>query len=66
MAVPWKLIAMAFGWRAGFRLEGAYPRLVIHHRRHSARLASADAWKRAVLISIRAPEVVNPKGRRYS
>ncbi len=66
MAVPWKLIAIAFGWRASFRLEGAHPRLVIHHRRHSARLAGADAWKRAVLISIRAPEFVNPKGRPYS
>jgi hypothetical protein len=66
MPVPWKLIASAFGWRAGFRLEGAHPRLVIHHRRHCARLAGADAWKRAVFISIRAPEFVHPKGRPSS
>ncbi len=39
MSVPWKLIAIAFGWHASFRMEGAYPKLIIHHRRHSTRLA---------------------------
>ncbi|WP_338611044.1 hypothetical protein V6617_18595 (plasmid) [Pelagibacterium nitratireducens] len=66
MSVPWKLIAMAFGWRASFRLEGTHPRLVIHHRRHPDRLAGADAWKCAALISIRAPDFINPKGRQSS
>lgn len=53
MAVTWDLIAMALGWRASFRLEGAHPRLVIHHKRHRHRFAGADAWKRAVSVSIR-------------
>ncbi|WP_404406841.1 hypothetical protein [Pelagibacterium halotolerans] len=66
MSVPWRLIAMAFGWRASFRLEGAHPRLVIHHRRFCDRFAGADAWKRAVLISIRAPGFINPTGRPKS
>ncbi|WP_346433397.1 hypothetical protein [Oricola sp.] len=63
MAVPWKLIAMAFGWRASFRMEGSHPRLIIHHKRHSTRFAVADAWKRAVLTSIRAPRFTNPSRR---
>ncbi|WP_419906039.1 hypothetical protein [Hoeflea sp.] len=66
MLVPWRLIALAFGWRTSFRLEGAHPRLVIHHKRHADRLAGADAWKRAALVSIRAPDFVNPKGRSSS
>lgn len=66
MTVPWKLIAMAFGWRSSFRLKGARPRLVTHHKNHTERLACVDAWKRAVLISIRAPEFVYPKGRPNS
>ncbi len=66
MSVPWNLIAMAFGWRASFWPEGVDPRLVIRHKRHADRLAGADAWKRAVLISIRAPDFVNPKGRPSS
>lgn len=62
MSVPWKLIAVAFGWRANFPLERARPRLVVHHKRHRDRLAGAEAWKRAVLISIRAPGFINPIG----
>jgi len=63
MAVPWKLIATAFGWRASFRMDGAHPRLIIHHKRHSTRFAAADAWKRAVRTSIHAPSYTNPSRR---
>ena len=63
MAIPWKLIAMAFGWRASFRMEGAHPRLIVHHTRQSTRFAGADAWKRAVLTSICAPSFINPSRR---
>ena len=63
MSVPWKLIAIAFGWHASFRMEGAYPKLIIHHRRHSTRLAGADAWKRAALMSIHAPRFMTPNRR---
>ncbi len=66
MNVPWKLIAKAFGCQSSFRLEGASPRLVTHYKNHTERLAGADACKRAVLISIRTPEFVNPKGRPNS
>lgn len=61
IAVPWKLIATAFGWRASFRMEGAHPKLIIHHRRYSTRFAGVDAWKRAVLTSIHAPRFITPK-----
>ena len=63
MAVPWKLIAIAFGWRASFRMDGAHPRLIVHHKRHSTRYAGADAWRRAVLTSICAPTFTNPSRR---
>ena len=63
MAVPWKLIAIAFGWRASFRMDGAHPRLTIHHKRHSTRFAGSDAWRRAVLTSIHAPSSTNPSRR---
>jgi len=63
MSVPWKLIAIAFGWHPSFRMEGAYPKLIIHHRRHSTRFAGADAWKRAALTSIHAPRFMTPNRR---
>lgn len=63
MSIPWKAIAILFGWRAGFGMEGAQPRLVVQHTRHRHRFTGADAWKRAVLVSILSPRFNNPAWR---
>ncbi|PSM16108.1 hypothetical protein C7T96_22145 [Nitratireductor sp. StC3] len=61
--MPWKAIAVRFGWRAAFGMEGPHPRLVVRHTRHRHRFTGADAWKRAVLDSIRAPRFNHPARR---
>lgn len=63
MSIPWKAIAVRFGWRAAFGMEGALPRLVVQHKRYRHRFTGADAWKRAVLVSIRAPRFNHPARR---
>lgn len=54
--MPWMLIAKAFGWRATAGKHDAVSLLVVRHPRLRRRLTGADAWRRAVLLSIRAPE----------
>lgn len=53
--MPWRLIAKAFGWRAATDDDGATPILVWHPRlrRH---FTGSEAWKRAVRLSIHAPQ----------
>ncbi|WP_454659132.1 hypothetical protein [Bosea beijingensis] len=51
--MPWKIIVSAFGWKAAHDddenpLVVWYPNL----RRH---YSGAEAWRRAVLLSIRSP-----------
>ena len=53
--IPWKLIAKAFRWNARFDIIAGRPTLVVCHSRHASSFAGADAWKQAVLLSIRAP-----------
>ncbi|MCT9000703.1 hypothetical protein [Chelativorans intermedius] len=65
MSIPWKAIAVRFGWRAVFEMEGAHPRLIIHHKRHRHRFTGADAWKHAVFVSIRKPRF-NNLARRFN
>lgn len=54
-AMPWKLIAKAFGWRAAFDIVAARPTLIVRHPGHTSRFSGTDAWKQAVLVSIHAP-----------
>lgn len=54
--MPWKLIATAFGWHAASDEDGETPILVVWHPGLSRHFTGADAWKRAVLYSIRAPD----------
>lgn len=54
--MPWKLIATAFGWRAASDEDGDTPFLVVRHPRLRRHFTGIDAWQRAVLFSIRAPE----------
>ena len=58
-AIPWKPIASAFGWRAGFIMAGPFPRMVVRHPHDDRHFGGGDAWKRAVLHSIRAPIIPN-------
>jgi len=54
--MPWRLIAKAFGWRTATNEDGETPLLVVWHpllRRH---FTGSDAWRRAVRVSVRAPE----------
>lgn len=53
--MPWKLIATAFGWCAADDQDGETPILVVWHPRLHRHFTGIDAWKRAVLYSIRAP-----------
>jgi hypothetical protein len=55
MIIPWKLIAKAFGWEAGFDIVVARPTLIVRHPRYRVRFAGADAWRLAVFHSIRTP-----------
>ena len=51
--MPWKIIASAFGWKAA-RDDGE-GHLVVWHPKLRRQFAGADAWKQAILLSIRAP-----------
>jgi hypothetical protein len=54
--MPWRLIANAFGWRAAADEDGETPVLVVWHPRLRRRFTGSDAWRRAVRLSIHAPQ----------
>lgn len=54
--MPWHLIAKAFGWRAATDEDGIRPVLVVWHPRLKRHFSGDDAWKRAVRLSVHAPE----------
>ncbi len=54
--MPWHLIAKAFGWRAVTDEDGITPVLVVRHPRLERHFSGDDAWKRAVRLSVHAPE----------
>jgi hypothetical protein len=54
--MPWHLIAKAFGWRAATDEDGITLVLVVWHPRLKRRFSGDDAWKRAVRLSVQAPE----------
>ena len=55
----WKVIATAFGWRPATDEDGEILILVVWHPRLRRQFTGADAWKRAVLLSVRAPDTRN-------
>lgn len=54
--MPWRLIAKAFGWRTANDEDGETPLLVVWHPRLRRHFTGSDAWRRAVCVSVRAPE----------
>jgi hypothetical protein len=58
--MPWQLIALAFGWRAANDTGRDKPLLVVWHPRLRRHFTGADAWKRAVRLSVRAPDTSLP------
>jgi hypothetical protein len=58
--MPWQLIAIAFGWRAANGPDHDKAHLVVWHPRLRRHFAGADAWKRAVRLSVRAPDTSLP------
>lgn len=53
--MPWKIIASAFGWKAAHDDEADL--LVVWHPKLRRHYSGVDAWKQAVLQSIRSPSV---------
>ncbi|MBX9827956.1 MAG: hypothetical protein K2Y27_23545 [Xanthobacteraceae bacterium] len=51
--MPWKIIAAAFGWKPAHDDDENV--LVVWHPKLRRHFTGADAWKRAVLLSVRAP-----------
>lgn len=49
----WKIIALAFGWRTV--PDDDENRVAVWHPKLRRRFTGADAWRGAVLLSIRAP-----------
>ncbi len=49
----WKIIALAFGWRTAH--DDDENRVVAWHPKLRRHFTGADAWRGAVLLSIRAP-----------
>ncbi|UPK40834.1 hypothetical protein IVB18_50370 (plasmid) [Bradyrhizobium sp. 186] len=53
--MPWRLIAKAFGWHTATAEDGETPVLVVRHPRLRRHFTGTDAWRRAVRVSIHAP-----------
>ncbi|OYX01804.1 MAG: hypothetical protein B7Z15_19375 [Rhizobiales bacterium 32-66-8] len=63
--MPWKIIASAFGWKAAHDDEEGP--LVVWHPKLRRHCSGADAWRQAVLLSIRSPSahpLFGREGRR--
>lgn len=54
--MPWRLIAKAFGWQTAADEVGETPVLVVWHPRLRRQFTGTDAWRRAVRVSIHAPQ----------
>ena len=54
--MPWRLIAKAFGWSAVTDEDGTTPILVVWHPQLRRHFTGSEAWKRAVRLSIHAPQ----------
>ena len=49
----WKIIALAFGWRTAHDDDENH--VAVWHPKQHPHFTGADAWRGAVLLSIRAP-----------
>jgi hypothetical protein len=56
VTMPWRLIAKAFGWRSATEEDSETPVLVVWQPRLGQHFTGSDAWKRAVRVSVHAPE----------
>jgi hypothetical protein len=56
VTMPWRLIAKAFGWRTATDEDSETQLLVVWHPRLRRHFTGCDAWRRAVRVSVRAPE----------
>ena len=54
----WKIIALAFGWRTAHDDDENH--VVVWHPKLRRRFTGANAWRGAVLLSIRAPSAFRP------
>ncbi|MEH6952868.1 hypothetical protein V4R08_16620 (plasmid) [Nitrobacter sp. NHB1] len=54
--MPRRLIAKAFSWRTATDEDGATPTLIVWHPRLRRHFTGSEAWKRAVRLSIHAPQ----------
>lgn len=59
--MPWTIIAAAFGWHDAHDDEENV--LVVWHPKLRRHFTGVDAWKHAVLLSIRAPGTRDALGR---
>ena len=55
----WKIIALDFGWRTAHDDEEDRP--VVRHPKLRRHFTGADAWREAVLLSIRAPSAARDR-----
>ena len=59
--MPWKIIACAFGWTVAG--TGGNDLLVVWHPKLRRHYSGTDAWRQAVLLSIRSPSAHPLLGR---
>lgn len=62
--MPWRRIAKAFGWRTATDGDRETPALVVWHPRLRRHFTGSNAWRRAVRLSVRAPEPYRADGER--
>lgn len=62
--MPWRLIAKAFGWQIATDEDGEMPFVVVWHPRLRRHFVGSGAWRRAVRLSIHAPNSYPPEADR--
>ena len=62
--MPWRLIAKAFGWQTATDEDGEMPFVVVWHPQLRRHFTGSDAWRRAVRLSIHAPNSYRPDADR--
>jgi hypothetical protein len=62
--MPCRLIAKAFGWQTATDGDGEMPFLIVWHPRLRRNFAGSGAWRRAVRLSIHAPNSYTPDAGR--
>lgn len=62
--MPWRLIAKAFGWQTATDGDGEMSFLIVWHPRLGRHFTGSGAWRRAVRLSIHAPNSYPPNADR--